>query len=275
MMGFRFVIQQKAKHSWHNKGKVIFFIFFILICVSTIWASSFWTCWRRGYANIFVSKELYKYDTNEYLYRNIFEYPNIRHTLVSANFPPNLCFTCWQRTLPRALLKSTSSVASTLTPISSTIMVEHWKYTISKTYKVTFRLTWNRTIFWPLWYFLVPDREPLFGPFGTLWYLLVQCQGPDGEPFVGPRRRWSSAIGKLLLSPRLLLPLLLPEELVKTIQPGPGDALVRNSDFSPNFGSVAWEQIFGLATNKQIQLSFEPWLQWREDRHVVWQRRQV
>ena len=32
------------------------------------------------YANIFVSKKLYEYDTNEYSY--IFEYPNIRHTLV-------------------------------------------------------------------------------------------------------------------------------------------------------------------------------------------------
>ena len=34
------------------------------------------------YPNIFVSKKWYEYDTNEYSYRKIFEYPNIRHTLV-------------------------------------------------------------------------------------------------------------------------------------------------------------------------------------------------
>ena len=32
--------------------------------------------------NLFVSKTLYDYDTHKYLYRKIFGYPNIRHTLL-------------------------------------------------------------------------------------------------------------------------------------------------------------------------------------------------
>ena len=42
---------------------------------------------------------------------------------------PNLRFliTSWQSTLPRELLKSTISVASTITPDSSRIMAEHCK----------------------------------------------------------------------------------------------------------------------------------------------------
>ena len=34
------------------------------------------------YPKIFLSEKLYEYDTNEYLYRKIFEYLNISHTLV-------------------------------------------------------------------------------------------------------------------------------------------------------------------------------------------------
>ena len=37
------------------------------------------------YLNIFASKKWYEYDTNKYLYRKIFEYPNIRHTLVQTS----------------------------------------------------------------------------------------------------------------------------------------------------------------------------------------------
>ena len=38
------------------------------------------------YLNIFASKKWYEHDTNEYSYWKIFEYPNIRHTLVCKRY---------------------------------------------------------------------------------------------------------------------------------------------------------------------------------------------
>ena len=59
------------------------------------------------YLNIFASKKWYEYDTNKYSYRKIFEYPNIRHTLICAirhlrrNLSPICSFAfCLRRRIP-------------------------------------------------------------------------------------------------------------------------------------------------------------------------------
>ena len=61
------------------------------------------------YPNIFISKiqyeliseyisikKWYEYDTNEYLYQKIFEYPNIRHTLFQRMILQDILENCWR-----------------------------------------------------------------------------------------------------------------------------------------------------------------------------------
>ena len=99
-------------------------------------------------------------------------------------------FTSWQRTLPKEFLKLTVSVASTPTPISSRIMLEHCKFSISNSnsisiadldslLKISVILTWSRTIFWA-WSTLI------IGHWETL--ALPATPTPPLSPWAG---RWS------------------------------------------------------------------------------------
>ena len=99
-------------------------------------------------------------------------------------------FTSWQRTLPKEFLKLTVSVASTPTPISSRIMLEHCKFSISNSnsisiadldslLKISLILTWSKAIFWA-WSTLI------IGHWETL--ALPATPTPPLSPWAG---RWS------------------------------------------------------------------------------------